>query len=237
MPRRAVLLGGVAVLVAGFSLLGTWQVQRLAWKRDLIARVGARVHAAPVPAPGPAEWPGIGRARHEYLRVRADGRYLHGREALVQASTELGSGYWVLTPLQTRDGTLVWINRGFVPPEARDPARRGRPAPEGDVQVEGLLRISEPGGGFLRDNDPAADRWFSRDVAALSSARGLPAKRTAPYFIDAQALAGTPAGTWPAAGLTVVRFPNSHLAYAITWYGMALLLLGATVHLLRTGKM
>ncbi|WP_425425207.1 SURF1 family protein [Xenophilus azovorans] len=234
--RRAALLAGVAVGIAGFVLLGNWQVQRLAWKRDLIARVDARIHAPPVAAPGPAEWPAIDRTRHEYLRVQADGRYLHDKEALVQASTALGAGYWVLTPLATADGHRIWINRGFVPTEARDPARRGRPAPEGTVHVQGLLRLSEPGGAFLRDNDPAAQRWHSRDVAALSAAHGLPAGSVAPYFIDAQAEPGTPAGTWPAAGLTVVRFSNSHLVYAITWYGLAALLLGATVYLLRSER-
>jgi len=234
---RWALLGGAVLLSAAFVLLGTWQVHRLAWKRDLIARVDSRIHAAPVDAPGPGAWAGIDRARHEYLRVKVAGRYLHDKEALVQATTELGAGHWVLTPLETAGGTWVWINRGFVPAEARDPARRGAPPQDGTVQVQGLLRLTEPGGAYLRDNDPAAGRWFSRDVAALSAARGLPPAQVAPYFIDAEAVPGTPAGTWPAAGLTVVRFANNHLVYAITWYGMAVLLLGATAHLLRTGRL
>ena len=222
--------------MALLATLGTWQVQRLAWKRELIARVDARVHAAPVPAPPVAQWPQVQAASHEYLRVWLEGRFLHDKEALVQATTALGAGFWVLTPLRQDDGSMVIVNRGFVPPQAREPARRGRTAPEGPVRVEGLLRISEPAGGFLRHNDPGADRWFSRDVPAIAAARGLPAAQVAPYFIDADAdtdAIGTSAAapaTWPAGGLTVIRFPNSHLIYAITWYTLALMVLAGAVY-------
>ncbi|HVX81743.1 MAG TPA: SURF1 family cytochrome oxidase biogenesis protein, partial [Devosiaceae bacterium] len=98
----------------------------------------------------------------------------------------------------------------------------------GETQVTGLLRISEPGGGFLRANDPAADRWYSRDVAAIARARGL--GTVAPYFVDADA---TPnAGGLPVGGLTVIRFPNNHLLYALTWFALAALLLAATAYIL-----
>jgi len=215
-------LVGAALLFLTLVQLGNWQVQRLAWKRDLIARVDARIHAGPVAAPDQAQWPVIDRASHEYRRVRLQGRLLHEHEALTQATTVLGQGYWALTPLQADDGTLVWINRGFVPPQARDPARRGAPPPEGSVSITGLLRITEPGGGFLRENDPSTDRWHSRDVQALSASRGLPVNQVAPYFIDQEAADGYAADVWPVAGLTVVRFANNHLVYALTWYGLAL---------------
>jgi len=208
-----------AMLVAGFGALGVWQVHRLAWKRDLIARVDARVHAAPVAAPAMAS------AADEYRRVAVQGHFLHDRVALVQASTVRGSGYWVMTPLMTERGFAVIVNRGFVPPEAKASYEQ----PRGRVALTGLLRLSEPGGGFLRANDPGADRWYSRDVAAIAAKRGL--RPVANYFIDAQASPSPYA--LPVGGLTVVRFPNSHLSYAITWFALAIMSAGAYIFVMR----
>ncbi|RIX83297.1 SURF1 family protein, partial [Acidovorax cavernicola] len=235
-PRSAatrMALAAFAVLAfAGFIALGTWQVERRAWKLDLIARVDQRVHAPATDAPARSEWPTVNAAHDEYTHVRLRGTFLHDKEALVQASTKLGPGFWVLTPLRTADGSIVLVNRGFVPPEARQRTARTASEPQGDTTVTGLLRLTEPHGGFLRKNDPAADRWFSRDVQAIAAARGL--ADAAPYFVDAeaaptpqaaQATSDTPA--WPAGGLTVIAFPNSHLVYALTWYGLALMVLGA----------
>jgi surfeit locus 1 family protein len=222
------LLGLAALLFAGFFALGVWQVERRAWKLDLTDRVEARVHAQPLPAPGPAEWPQIAAASDEYRRVSMTGHYLNNRETLVQAVTERGGGFWVLTPFQTNEQTIILVNRGFVTPEKREPSSRPQGQIEGDTTVTGLLRISEPGGGFLRSNDPAANRWFSRDVAAIAQARGL--GDVAPFFVDAQAvrLADAPIG-----GLTVLRFNNTHLVYALTWFGLALMVLVATFYLVR----
>jgi len=244
------ILVGIALFL-GFMALGTWQVQRRAWKLALIERVDQRVHAAPVPVPPPAQWPQIDAARYEYLPVEATGRWLADRTVLAQATTELGAGFWVMTPLQQADGTQVLVNRGFVPQDQRarwlpggdalaaaDASRPGTAAAAGaPVSVQGLLRLSEPGGSLLRANDPAAQRWYSRDVAAIAADRQLP--RAAPFFIDAGLPAKRPAapaaadgavasaGPWPRAGLTVIRFPNSHLVYALTWYGLALMVVGA----------
>ena len=117
--RRAVLLVLGVALFLGFVSLGTWQVQRRAWKLDLIERVDQRVHAAPVALPPVAQWPGISAARHEYLPVVFQGRWLPGKTVLTQAVTELGAGFWVITALQQDDGTQVLVNRGFVPQEQR----------------------------------------------------------------------------------------------------------------------
>ncbi|WP_422085382.1 SURF1 family protein [Variovorax sp.] len=228
-----VALAVLAVIAfCGFLALGTWQVERRAWKLDLIARVDQRVHAPATTAPGRNEWPTVNAANDEYRHIRIAGTFLHDKETLVQASTRLGAGFWVLTPLRAADGTVVLVNRGFVPPEARERSARTAAEPQGETTVAGLLRLTEPKGGFLRKNDPAADRWFSRDVQAIAAARGL--ADVAPYFIDAEAAPAAPAtaGTqaadthaWPAAGLTVIAFPNSHLVYALTWYGLALMVL------------
>jgi surfeit locus 1 family protein len=214
-----VALLGVATLIA----LGVWQIERRALKLALIERVEQRIHAVPQPMPAPASWPAIGAAHDEYRRITVTGRFLHDRETLVQAVTEEGPGFWVLTPLQTADGTVVLINRGFVPPERRDPQSRRESSPNMPVTITGLLRLTEPKGGFLRSNDPAANRWYSRDVEAIAAAQGLP--RTAPFFIDADAMPNM--GGYPRGGLTVVKFHNNHLIYALTWFGLAIMLAGA----------
>jgi surfeit locus 1 family protein len=230
---RLALLALALFACAGFVALGSWQVQRLHWKLALIERVEARVHAAPVPAPGPQDWARVSAAADEYRRVKVGGALLTGLSAKVQASTELGGGYWLVTPLRAADGAVFMINLGFIPADAaRKPAP---PQPAGPFEVTGLLRISEPGGGFLRDNDPAADRWYSRDVAAIAAARGL--RGVAPYFIDADAASAARlaagGGAAPVGGLTVISFHNSHLVYALTWYGLALMMAGACYWVVR----
>ena len=220
-----VLLAAAALACAGFAALGAWQVQRLAWKEALIARVDAALRAAPTPAPLGGQWAALRRDGDEYRRVRVEGRFAFDREALVRASTALGAGYWVLTPLQTPDGAWVLVNRGFIPPELREQV------PHGDAaqSIVGLLRFSEPGGSLLQHNDPADARWYSRDVAAIAVARGLRGP-VAPYFVDAQA-SRQAAGGWPRAGLTVVQFRNDHLVYAMTWFVLAAMMAAAIGYL------
>ncbi len=214
---RVVLAISLVVLALTGIGLSVWQVQRRAWKHALIEAVESRSTASPVTAPGPDSWPRITADRDAYRRVRLTGRFAHDREALVQAVTERGGGYWVMTPL-VGDRFTVLVNRGFVPPDRRQASTRIAGNPAGPVTVTGLLRISEPGGGFLRSNDTKADRWYSRDVSAIAKARAL--GRTAPYFIDADAAAN--AGGYPVGGLTVVRFSDNHLVYALTWAVLAI---------------
>jgi surfeit locus 1 family protein len=248
-PRRRsfatlLTLAVCALLVfAGFMALGTWQLQRLQWKLALIERVEQRVHAAPAPAPGPDRWPRVNAEADEYRHVRVTGTFLYELTTLVQATTALGSGYWLLTPLRSADGYVVLVNRGFIPAQADDRARHDflngtRDADKhqsradfGVSTVNGLLRMSEPGGAFLRHNNPTGNRWYSRDVQAIAAARGLP--HVAPYFVDADA-AEEPAdeksegsANAPIGGLTVISFHNNHLVYALTWYALALMVAGA----------
>jgi surfeit locus 1 family protein len=210
------------VFFCGFLSLGTWQLYRRAWKLDLIARVEARVHAAPIAAPGPAEWPNVSTKSHEYLRVRASGTWLTESATAVQALTELGAGDWMLIPLRTPDGSIILINRGFIAASEVRGLGHSKTSPEMQT-ITGLLRLSEPTGAFLRRNDPSADRWYSRDVQAIAKSRGL--GRVAPYFIDAdRASSPGTAPDSPVGGLTVIAFPNNHLLYAITWYTLALMI-------------
>lgn len=229
-PRSAARLAAIgAAALAAFAVfvsLGIWQIERRDWKLGLIERVEARIRAAPSPPPGREEWPEISDARDGYRRVRLDGAFEPVTPTLVTAATEHGSGYWALAPYRTRDGFVVLVNRGFVP--------QGRPAadftpPPGPASVTGLLRLTEPGGAFLRSNDPKADRWHSRDVAAIAEKRGL--IDVAPYFVDADATPNP--GGFPIGGLTVIAFRNNHLVYALTWFGLAAMVLGGAAIFVR----
>ncbi|PHY21127.1 SURF1 family protein [Caulobacter sp. BP25] len=224
--RSILLIGLCLAFTAIFSVLGAWQIQRRAWKLDLIAQVEQRIHATPVPAPGPALWAGLSKEADAYRRVRLSGAYDHDREVLTQAVTDLGPGFWVMTPLRTEQGFTVLVNRGFVPTALKTPAARAAGQRPGSVTVVGLLRLSEPGGGFLRTNRPSEGRWYSRDVQAIGQAERI--ATLAPYFVDADATSNP--GGWPRGGLTVVRFPNSHLIYALTWFGLAVLTSGAAAY-------
>lgn len=227
-PRKrgwfVAMLAAFALAGAGFVALGLWQVERLGWKQELIARVARNAGAAPAPAPGPAQWAAVTR-EDEYRRMQASGRYDFDREVLVAATTELGAGYWVLTPLRVADGTWLLVNRGFVPPEQRTQVPRGA----AERSVVGLLRFTEPRRRLLQKNDPAAGRWYSRDVAAIAATQGLQGA-VAPFFLDARAEQG--ATGWPRAGLTVLQFRNHHLVYALTWFALAAIMAGAIAYLL-----
>ena len=225
----AIFCGLMLVLIAALLALGVWQVERLSWKEDLIARVDQRVDAEPVPAPVRAQWGQVSRANDEYRHVTAEGILQNDEETLIYASTSLGPGYWVITPLKLADSTSVLINRGFVPTDKRDPATRSEGQIANPVKITGLLRITEPGGTLVKSNDPANDRWYSRDVAAIADRRGL--ADPAPYFIDADATPNP--GGLPVGGLTQIAFPNNHLVYAITWFALALMAAGLLAFVVR----
>jgi len=221
-PITLLVLGLLAVSgVAALVALGLWQLERRAWKLDLMHRVDQRIHARPVAAPAPSAWASIDAESAEYRRVAMTGIFLNDRETLVRAVTVMGRGFWVVTPFKTHEGFIVLVNRGFVPPEQRKIAARSAGQIKGATTVGGLLRLTEPKGGFLHTNDPSQDRWYSRDVSAIARERGL-TQNVAPYFIDADAVAGS--GARPIGGLTVVAFSNNHLQYAITWFVLALML-------------
>src|SRR5262245_12704148 len=159
LPPWLAILSLFAVI--GLIALGVWQLERRTWKLALIDRVEQRIHAAPMPMPEPSRWSAITAADDEYRQVTVNGRFLHDRETLVKAVTDAGSGYWIMTPLRTAEGAIVLVNRGFVPPERRDVSTRRDGNPSGTLTISGLLRMTEPKGGFLRSNDRRADRWYS----------------------------------------------------------------------------
>jgi surfeit locus 1 family protein len=207
-----------------FSSLGAWQIERLRWKSDLIAKVDYRRSQPPITLPLARRTATLDPASIEYRPVQAEGTFLHDRETQVQALTERGAGFWLVTPLRTQNGQVL-VNRGFVPTGRVAEAAR----PRGKVVVRGLARVSEPRGRFLRDNKPTQDLWYSRDVAAIARARGL--GKVAPFFIDADKSAGGDA--LPIGGLTIVRFRNAHLIYALTWLALAGLSIFAFILVIR----
>lgn len=242
--RPNLLWSNLAILVlalAAFTLLiglGTWQVQRLAWKEDLIATVEARRLAAPVPAPPPAKWPNFEVGQERYKPARVSGSFEHSEERflffpLTEPQGPLGGpGAMVFTPFKTTDNWWVLVNRGFVPEAARDPARRLEGQLQGNVTLTGLLRGFERR-SFLNPAPNDQDQMlFVRDRADLLADLETEDRTFAPYYLDL-VTSQTPPGGLPQAGETRIAFSNNHLQYAITWYGLAAALLGVTVALLR----
>lgn len=233
MRRQGLLLPTLAALVALAILLGlgTWQMERLAWKNGLIAQVEQRVGEPPIPAPGASQWESFDRAHDEYRPVTAQGRFDHSREVLIYtvlpetSHPHRGPGFWVITPLMQADGSAILVNRGFVPEDRRDPSRRRDGQVEGSVSVTGLMRFPEEANWFVPANAPERNVWYRRDPDEIGRAKGL--TRVAPYTIDADGTANP--GGLPQGGETRLSFPNKHLEYALTWYGLAATLVGVYV--------
>jgi surfeit locus 1 family protein len=231
----AITSAAVFVVLVG---LGIWQLERRAWKEALIVRVEAGLAAAPSPAPGPSAWPSLDVTEAEYQSVEATGVFDHASEVhvvhtLADPKGPVGGiGYQVFTPFRTAEGWWVYVNRGFVPRERRDPATRAEGQIAGETTVVGLLRAPHGRAWFTPGDDTGGNEWFSRDPALFAAASGLPADAVAPYYIDAGADPEMPGGL-PQGGETIVSFPNNHLQYALTWFGLAAVLVGVFVAFVR----
>ncbi|HXR85844.1 MAG TPA: SURF1 family protein [Stellaceae bacterium] len=197
--------------------LGTWQVQRLHWKEGLIAERNAALGVAPVPLPKTLD---DARAL-EFHPVRATGEYLNDHELYFDAQSLSGAaGFHIITPFRLGDGTIILIDRGFVPTDRKTAATRERGEIAGPTTVAGLLRVPEPPGWFTPANEPQKNSWFSIDLAAMAQAAGVGS--ALPFYIDADK---TPVpGGWPQGGQTITDLPNNHLQYAMTWYALAVAL-------------
>ncbi|WP_157014985.1 SURF1 family protein [Mesorhizobium xinjiangense] len=210
-------LAAFAVLVA----LGTWQVQRLAWKEGLLATIDGRVHSPPLPL-GEVEAQFDTTGDVEYQPVTAKGRFVHDAERHFFATHHGASGYYVYTPLALDDGRYVFVNRGFVPYDRKDAATRTEGQVDGPVGITGLARnpLAEKPSSLVPDNEPAKNIFYWKDRDRMAATSGLPGDaRVLPFFIDAD---DTPnPGGLPVGGVTIINLPNSHLQYALTWYGLA----------------
>jgi surfeit locus 1 family protein len=211
--------------------LGTWQVERKAWKEALIAALTERLGAPPQALPAQATWQNLDPAIDEYRRVKFTAQFDHAAEALVYGAASAfrpdvsGPGYWVFTPARLTDGSLIMVNRGFVPEDRKDPKSRAAGQVTGPVEIVGALRWPDARHWFTPNDDAAHNLWFNRDPAAIAAAKRLGA--VAPFFVEMEA--PVPPGGLPSPGKIVVNLPNNHLQYAITWYGLAAALVGVFV--------
>lgn len=227
--RSLIVPGVLSLLVLAVLIsLGNWQMQRLAWKENLIAMVQKRVVETPQLLPAAAESLSLELEKEEYRPYIATGRFLHHHEVQVYTSlsdakgTFSGAGYWVLTPLQRADGSILIVNRGFVPLENKEPASRKESQVEGDVRVTGLLRAPEQTNYFTPANNPKRNAWYSRNPAEIERAFEL--KNVLPFMLDETR--EYRAGQLPQPNETKLFFTNNHLGYALTWYGLACTLVG-----------
>jgi surfeit locus 1 family protein len=166
------------------------------------------------------------RHHRQYLHVAVSGRWHHDKERYLYAPAASGLGWHVFTPLEMAPARFVWINRGFVPDARKDPATRPDGQTAGEAGVAGLIRVAPARTLFTPDNDVARNLWYWPDTAAMTASAfaGSPVG-VLPFFIDADALPEPPGGL-PKGGVTRLELPNRHLEYAITWYGLALTLIG-----------
>jgi surfeit locus 1 family protein len=210
------------VAFAALVSLGLWQLDRLQWKLDLIAEVDRNLAAPPLAL---AEALELGAAA-QYRKVGVDGTFDNAKEAYL-FTTGAGGGpvYHVIVPLRTTDGRTFLVDRGAVPKDKLDPATR-RDGQLADIRhVVGVWRTPEKPGAFAPAPDMAHRIWYARDLAGIARADGV--TLTAPVLIEADATPNP--GGWPKGGQTVVAFRNEHLQYAITWFGLAAVLLGVYI--------
>lgn len=227
---------GIAILVG----LGAWQLDRLKWKEELIAKVTARLAGPPASGlPARDRWPQLSQDDLEFRRVIVPVEFVPNEEALVYTSGSAfrpdvsGPGYWVFTPARLPGGSTIIVNRGFIPFDKRDPStRRDSMPPRGTIDITGMMRWPEQRGLFTPADDPKANVWYVRDARAIAQAKEW--GPTAPFFVDMEA-PNPPSGT-PRAGPHVVKLTNNHLQYAVTWFGLALVLLGVYVAWLRSRR-
>ncbi|HUT51211.1 MAG TPA: SURF1 family protein [Alphaproteobacteria bacterium] len=193
--------------------LGAWQVERRAWKADLIETRRTRI-ASPAAALPPA--PDLSKT--EYRRVRLRGRFLHGREMYLSGRSWRGRlGYHVVTPMALSAGGAVLVNRGWIPLGRKDPTSRQAGQINGELSIIGYLRAQPRKGRFSPDNAPDKNFWFQIDLPAMAAHAKLKDTRT--YYV--QAAEPAPPGGWPKPAPIRVNLPNDHLKYAITWFVLA----------------
>jgi surfeit locus 1 family protein len=229
-PTRRIR-GGLAIptlfAIAAFVTfigLGTWQIQRKAWKEALIETLEQRLSAPPAELPPRERWARLDPADHEFSHVKFSAAFLSGTEALVYAggsalrSDVSGPGYWVLAPARLVAGGIVVVNRGFVPEGRQESAVHGADQTVGIVDMVGVMRWPQPRGAFSPPDEPQRNLWFVRDPAAIASAKGW--GDVAPFFIELES--PQPPSGLPRAGRLNVNLRNEHLQYALTWYGLAL---------------
>ncbi|MCA0343844.1 SURF1 family protein [Shinella sp. 838] len=230
MPRKsrgvAILMGTAFVVALAILLsLGTWQLQRLYWKEQLLSDMAARRIAAPVSLADIEAMAARGEDI-EYSPVTVSGVFANNKERHFFATWRGQTGYHVYTPLQLADGRFLFVNRGFTPFEAKEPEMRKQGQLTGLQSVTGLARarLAEKPSSIVPDNDLSKNIFYWKDLDAMAATTGIPADRLVPFFVDAGD-APNPKGL-PIGAVTQFDLPNNHLQYAVTWYGLAAALVG-----------
>ncbi len=210
-------------LFLGCLALGLWQLERLQWKLALIAQVNRNLHAAPIPIDQALA---MTAAAAQYRRVEMRGQFDNSKEAYVFAAAGQGLAvYHVLTPFVLDDGRVLLVDRGIVPERLRDPQMRPAGQRSGEQHILGVWRIPDSPGWFTPAPNLARRIWYARDVKGMAKADDV--RLAAPVIVEADATPNT--GGWPKGGQTVVTFRNEHLQYAITWFGLAAVVLGGWI--------
>jgi len=210
---------GLGILIG----LGSWQLDRREWKLDLIATIEARIQAPPLGAIAPGDVAPAKIGLLEYRRTKVDGTLYPDKELYLHAIGPNGAaGVHVISPVETKGG-IVLLNRGFVPVALKDPAKRAAGQIQ-SVSLNGVIRNDQNPGFFTPSNDPAGNAWFYRDSAAMARALGYDLGEVLPFVVEADATPNP--GGWPLGGQTRVEIKNDHLQYALTWFGLALTLVG-----------
>ncbi|RJT40113.1 SURF1 family protein [Mesorhizobium waimense] len=227
------LLGLGLVVFVILLALGTWQLQRLHWKEGLLQTIDQRTHSAPRPlAEVESQFASSGDV--DYTPVTVSGTFLHHGERHFYSTWDGAAGFDVITPLRLDGGRFVLINRGFVPYDLKDAAKRPQGQVAGKVTLTGLARnplLAKPS-MMLPDNDIQKNIFYWKDRDAMAASANLPtAAVLVPFFIDADKTPNP--GGLPVGGVTIIDLPNSHLQYAFTWYGLAAALAGVLLFRLR----
>lgn len=201
-------------------MLGTWQLQRLQWKNDIISSFEAR-SLAPAIAPPAAD---MLTDNYEFRRLELVGSFAHDQELYITGKTYEGNaGFHVVTPMTLTDGRIIMVNRGWVSEDYRDPAKRTFSLVSGQVTVDAILRMPGQKGYFVPENEPDNGFWFTVNPQQMITHLGLADSGITAFYADS--LRTSDVVTLPIAAKTELNLRNAHLSYAMTWYGIALGLL------------
>ncbi len=214
----------VSLPIFVFALaLGAWQMERREWKRDILHRIEVNQALAPLPLDDLLRGDPL---RFEYGRVKVRGTFLYDKEFYLAARNNKNKvGQQVVVPLRTDDGRIVLFDRGWIPQDRKEPAKRAQGQVPGTVEVTGIVRRNQVRRQFAPENAPDRNVWFHVDVPLMRSlAGGKPDPQLDAFFLEADA-APNPGGL-PVGGQTRLEIPNDHLQYAITWFLIALALAG-----------
>jgi len=226
MSRKPRIWPVVVASAAGLAVLlylGIWQLQRLQWKEGLIAQLAANAAADPVSLEAAGTLRGEGR-NIEFLKVRFPATYRNDAGMTMISAIDGGPGWTVITPAVTPAGLAVLVDRGQVPADRLDTISK----PEGEIEISGIVRLYPHGKGYFDpDNDSARNAWYWWDVAAMLDASHLPPGVTPVPFV-VQLLPGTATAEYPRPPEPKANLRNNHLGYAITWFGLAAVLVAMT---------